>query len=584
MKDKDSETDILSLLKAARQVTSPLHTPRQDETGAPLSTIGQPDNAIGFFTIKRQPTASRASDEPDFAKVLVLLIQDLMDDRINGSISNHYATLVANGEIPELKPYDRDAVLRVVESFGLQTYPATNTGFVRMFIDLHGHRIRSCREEEQLYAYDDAAGMWTANRGDYVENLVSQTVEALSELVPFIDDEQEAKVFKRLLGKLDAFSAPSSVARALRARPSIAVSPDKFDADTQNLNVRNGVIELPTRALIGHDPVFYCTKSAPVTFDDSADCPFFKKMISDTFEGDTETIEYVQSLLGYCLSGDTSAKHYWIFHGGSDSGKSTLLRVMGTILGGQDGFCGTIPLETLEAGGGDRKNLGLASLHGKERLAVVDELPPGFKIDTGKLKAITGDTTGLAMRLNFRSYTSRKIHFKLVIATNHLPNYDKMDSGIHNRVVVIPFKQQFTRVAGFDSHWQAELPGILNWLLQGYAMYESRGLGNLPPAITKATQAHIQDADVLATWLAQNTIKVPGAPARYGVQKVLNRYNKYVIDMGLPEQKATHVNFGRLLREHGWIVTPDTCNSYLNHLTGVEELRFKGDCNESKVS
>jgi len=578
----DSSPDIRRLIEEASEVVSPLGNTDGIVSSGNIwdkqiqPSVAEPANSsrIGFFTVGS--SLGKPPKTSDVGAVLVRLISDVYNGFDRDRILNLYTNLVAAGEIPALKPYDQDAVLEVVKSFGPLTYRQTKNGFVRLFVDLHGHRIRYCGKLGNLFAYDDSSGTWVENRGDCIESLVSDTVESLGVLVGLIQLPDVQKSYRRFLAKLDDIGLPTSVARAIKGKLSIGIKPDEFDSDPFEINLQNIVYDLRSGATLDHHPQHYSTKVCGTAFDANADCPFFKKTIHNSFDGDADTISYVQRLLGYCLSGDTSAKRFWIFYGGNDCGKSMLLRVMHAILGGDDGYYGTIPTDTLEAGGHDNKNLGLMSMHGQERLAVIDELTPGYKFDTGKLKCITGDTTGVTMRLNFKSYSSRKIKFKVIIATNHLPVYDQVDSAIRSRAVVVRFPKKFKRVRDFDSNWQKELPGILNWLIQGYTMYESLGLDVLPPKIAAATKEHLDGVDTFALWLDSEVRRDSGAAAIYSVMDVLGRYQKWLSDQGLPKSRINHLSIGHALREHGWVVC-QVRNSALNNEVGVEELRFKGD-------
>jgi putative DNA primase/helicase len=50
-----------------------------------------------------------------------------------------------------------------------------------------------------------------------------------------------------------------------------------------------------------------------------------------------------------------------------------------------------------------------------------------------------------------------------------------------------------------------ELPGILNWALEGLAAYQREGL-NPPPAVRSATQDYQQDMDVVGQWIDDRCI------------------------------------------------------------------------------
>ena len=63
-------------------------------------------------------------------------------------------------------------------------------------------------------------------------------------------------------------------------------------------------------------------------------------------------------------------------------------------------------------------------------------------MDEGRMKALTGqdDVSARLMRENPRTFRPR---FKLVLATNHLPNVRDESDGYWSRVRLIPFERQF---------------------------------------------------------------------------------------------------------------------------------------------
>jgi len=83
-----------------------------------------------------------------------------------------------------------------------------------------------------------------------------------------------------------------------------------------------------------------------------------------------------------------------------------------------------------------------------------------------------------------------------------------MDEGIRRRIVVIPFRNHVTEDA-VDRHlaekFEAELPGILSWLIQGYIHYTKEGLA-LPPAIREATAAYFTEQDVFQMFVDEHYV------------------------------------------------------------------------------
>lgn len=575
---KRMSNDLAAALEQAASVAAPVHQdgvrPRA-ETVAPTASghSEMPTGSLGFFTFPGQTIAP----EPKPQSVADALMEVLKLRASGVSVDlQKLADMEQSGELPVLAAYDKQAILEVTENFSLENYPHTQAGLRRLFLDLYGHRIRYSRDTECSYAFDDARGIWVENRGDYIEDLAGQTIWSLGRLRSCIEDESELKSFEGFWNKMQKFSVPSSLSKSVRSSRSVGIRANEFDDDPLLISLENCVYGLRDGAPLSPDPRYNISKTAPVAFDPGADCPNFKRILADSLSGDTDTIEYVQRLLGYCLSGDSEAKKYWILNGPSDCGKTTIIKVMKAILGTEEGYWGNLIHSTLQAGGGDDKNLGLASLHGKERLVTMDELPLGYCFDGGKLKSVTGFGAGVSMRINFRSFISREITFKLVIATNHLPAYDSADSGIASRAVVIPFNKQFPRVMDFDKQWQSELPGILNWLLKGYDKYLVDGLENLPPVIAAATQAHVQGSDPLSDFLKQETKRIAGAEAMYGVDDVRKRFNAWLIAQGKSTRPASHNDFSKMLRDKGYTVEHRK-NRHLNHCVGVDELRFTAD-------
>ena len=77
----------------------------------------------------------------------------------------------------------------------------------------------------------------------------------------------------------------------------------------------------------------FVTKRLDVLYDPEADCPAFKKLLSDSFQADEYLISYVKGILGYCLTGHTNRQEVYILHGSGANGKSTLLNAITHVLG-----------------------------------------------------------------------------------------------------------------------------------------------------------------------------------------------------------------------------------------------------------
>lgn len=271
------------------------------------------------------------------------------------------------------------------------------------------------------------------------------------------------------------------------AAPEMAVSWSTMDTDPYLLNVQNGTIDLRTGELIEHNPSHMNSKIADVSYDPQALCPRFIRFMASVFPDSPEMIHYMQKVLGYILTGDTSEKCFFIFYGPSgNNGKSVLINVIRHILGKH--YSVQTPVSTLltKKPGGNSNDI--VRLKGS-RFVAASELNPSsrYKFDEAQLKMLTGNDPVAAREL-FKEFIEYYPEFKLFIGTNHLPEFNTDDDALIDRVMTIPFRVSFTRDHpdrddNLLNELKAEASGILNWAIEGCQMWQQEGLGDVPDRV-----------------------------------------------------------------------------------------------------
>lgn len=94
---------------------------------------------------------------------------------------------------------------------------------------------------------------------------------------------------------------------------------------------------------------------------------------------------------------------------------------------------------------------------------------------------------------------------RLLIRGNHKPAINGTDEGIWRRLRLVPFtvtipeEEQDHQLL---SKLEAELPGILNWALQGCREWQTEGLKPLP-IIADAVRAYREESDTLGRFLTE---------------------------------------------------------------------------------
>jgi putative DNA primase/helicase len=213
---------------------------------------------------------------------------------------------------------------------------------------------------------------------------------------------------------------------------------------------------------------------------------------------DRALIEFLQRVAGYGLSGLTIEHAMFFFFGTGANGKTTFLNAITSCAGD---YHRSAPIETFTESKNERHPTELAGLRGA-RLVTAVETSEGRKWNESKLKTLTGGDKVAArfMRQDFFEFMPQ---FKLLIAGNHKPGLQSVDEAIRRRLHLVPFAitiPEAERDQKLADKLQAELPGILYWMIQGCLDWQKCGL--MPPAVvTDATSAYLEAEDSLAAWI-----------------------------------------------------------------------------------
>ena len=423
-------------------------------------------------------------------------------------------------------------------------YPFTELGHSRRFIRLYGKDYRYCPE---LKAWLHWCGThWELDTTGQAIRAVKTIPRLLRKLV--FEQVDDVKEVARLIAKIETLETSHGLTSSLKLAAtelSVVVPIEKLDANQYRLPVLNGVIELTDGKFRPHHRQDYCSKILRVRFDQKAMCPSWVAFLEKVFDSNQELIAYVQRLIGYCLSGDTSEQVIFILHGTGANGKSTLVTMLLELLGP---FAVNIPMETLI----NRKSYAIpndvARLKGA-RLAAAAETEDGQRLSEAKVKQMTGGDR-LPARFLFKEFFDFVPQFKLMLALNHLPEITGGGYAIWRRLQVIPFSvtiPEGQRDRELLPKLRAELPGILAWAVRGYV--EWRRIGLAPPdAVRNAVDRYRESSDVVGEFLEARTVS-----ALSGQETKADLYRAFAswceANVVEPMRKSS---FGRRMVERGY--------------------------------
>jgi putative DNA primase/helicase len=255
----------------------------------------------------------------------------------------------------------------------------------------------------------------------------------------------------------------------------------------------------------------------PRDYDPAAECPQFMRFLyrimgdgPDATEAAQETagrlVAYLQRLFG-CAATGKPEKLLVVFYGPTgDNGKTTLLTIINKALGDKE-YTAQVNIESLMvdpkgAGMSNAVNSDLSDLQGC-RFVFSSEVERGQRLALSRVKYLTGLTSVKArrMRENWIEFTPT---WKIFMDCNDRPVISSPTDAMWNRVKCVPFTVKLSKDeidTDLGSKLEAELPGILAWIVAGARAYAAHGLGSAPPEVDASTEEYRESSDRLKDFI-----------------------------------------------------------------------------------
>ncbi len=362
----------------------------------------------------------------------------------------------------------------------------------------------------------------------------------------FASDQTKGKL---ITDAILAHNLPRIVAmlRLAVSEPGMAVTDRELDANPMLLGVQNGVVELRKGQLLFNQPELLVTRYCDASFEEDMPCPRWLSFLDQIFDSDIETIESVQRLLGYTLTGLVTEEVLVICHGYGSNGKSVFNNVVQRIMGG---YSRTAPTSLLSARRSDDSSPrnDLAALAGA-RYVSVNELQAGDKLDEQVVKQLAG-REAISARFLHKEFFEYMPTFTAWVRTNHKPIITGQDDGIWRRLVLVPFQRKFEaheQDPQLEAKLMEERDGILMWMLEGTRAYLKDRL-KLSPRI-KADAAQYRSASDLIGDFIEDKLEIdPGAKIEQQSAYVL--WSDWCKDRG--HKTSSKKTFTQRLAERGY--------------------------------
>ena len=238
-------------------------------------------------------------------------------------------------------------------------------------------------------------------------------------------------------------------------------APDKYKVQFDNISfdVRHGKLE--------ECDTFFTLHQIPHNYDAKADCPKFKKFIDNLFY--EEDIPVIQEYLGYCLVPNTLAQTALFIIGDGGEGKSRITVLMEHIIGENSLVIGKFA--------GLQEKFSLVSLD-KQMMFIDDDISLEALDDTSNFKKIVTAETAMEVEPKGKPKYKTRLYSRILCCGNGAiqSKFDRSD-GFYRRLLLCKVKPVHYDKPDrtLSDQLDEEIPGIINWLLEGLCRVVKKG-------------------------------------------------------------------------------------------------------------
>lgn len=447
--------------------------------------------------------------------------------------------------------HDGDA--EVVEDKPKKKFRLTELGNAERIAHEYGHVIKYVSDMGWLI-WDGKR--WRIDTKKEIERITNKVLRGLYKS----DDEMETK-WARMCERRNI--RMNSIKDLM---PLVPGEREEFDKFKYLFNVTNGIVNLKTGKLQAHDRNLNLTKITNVEFDKKAKCPEWLSFLDQIFLGDKELIEYMQRLIGYSLTGEITEQIMVFLIGGGSNGKSTFINIIKDLMGeyGKQAKSDTF-IKKKETGA----NNDIARLVGSRFVSAI-ESEDGEVLSEAFVKQITGGEPVLARFLR-QEYFEFIPEFKVFFTTNHKPVIKGTDEGIWRRIKLVPFNLQLPkqkRDLKLSEKLSLEMPGILNWAIEGCMKWQKMGL-NEPNKVSKATGDYKEEMDIIGPFLFERCYVEE--TQKISAKELYEVYSNWCYQNG--EFALKNRAFYRVLETQGFKKERGAGNKYFVHGVTLQERK-----------
>lgn len=436
----------------------------------------------------------------------------------------------------------------------------TDFGNAERLISKFGNILRYSYERKSWLIWKGTHWQWDMV-GD-IEKYAKLTVRSIYAEAEKEDDADARKLIIAHASKSESGARINAMIDLAKSEHGIPVCVSALDANPWYFNVSNGTIDVRTGELHEHKQEDLITVLVPLDYDPEALCPTWLQFLEKVTNNDTELTQYLKTIVGYSLTGDISQQVLFFLYGLGSNGKSTFITTIRKLMGSYGERTNTDLFLTKDKGNSGPRE-GLANLKGK-RFVAASEIEDGRRLAVSLIKDLTGGETIKADR-KYEHEFEYTPSFKIWLTGNHKPVITDSTLSTWRRMKLIPFTVTINPSeadVNLPQKLEKELPGILNWAIEGCQSWIEYGLPE-PPVVKNATAIYRHDSDILSDFIEDSCLILPsGTVAKHNLRKAYEEWANKTGNVPIPPRAFTD-----RIREKGMTERKSGSVRYWNGIT-----------------
>jgi putative DNA primase/helicase len=346
-----------------------------------------------------------------------------------------------------------------------------------------------------------------------------------------MDDEKQATL--KWANQSNSQGRIDSMIKMARSDPRVLRHITDFDTNPHIVTSANCTIDLKTGEGYESRREDLCMKRTRVPFHPHYRDERFTQYMEGTFSGDAELISYIQRVVGSMMIGTSQEKSLYIAYGPKNTGKTTFMNILQTMVGDFAMFLMPDHLMGNKFGSGMPPHE-IARMYGM-RVVVSDEPPGSGHLAESSLKLLTGGDT-LTGCYKYRNPFQFHPSHSLFIATNHLPSTN--DKALQDRIVIVPFYRELqsweqNTELGIEVHdpTSSFMQGALAFFVEGCVAYQQQGIDPIPTVVQAITEDWKKYQDIIGLFVAEN-LERADPRTKLTIKKVYGCYTAWMESIG----------------------------------------------------